>query len=58
MEAYSKTMHKAFEYMKQLLHDLDIAVNHGGKGETLGVTNLLNGENVLEMQRTWNGGWD
>lgn len=43
-------MRQAFEYMKQLVNDLDVAFNHGGEGETFGVTHLLNGEKVSEME--------
>lgn len=41
--------------MKQLFHDLDIAVNHDGEGETYGVTYTLNGDNVLKLEATWSG---
>jgi len=50
------SMRQAHEYMKQLLHDLDVAVNRGGEGETFGVTHTLNGDKVSEMERVWNGG--
>lgn len=49
-------MREANKYMKQLLHDLDIAVNHDGEGETYGVTHTLDGDKVLEMEKAWNGG--
>lgn len=49
-------MHTAHEYAKQMLNDLDIAVNHGGEGETYGVTHTLNGDKISEMTRVWNGG--
>lgn len=49
-------MRKAHKYMKQMLHDLDIAVNHEGKGNTYGVTHTLNGDKVSEMTSVWNGG--
>lgn len=42
---------QAFEYMKQILNDIDIAVNHNGEGEIHGVTRLLNGEKVSEVER-------
>lgn len=32
----------AFEYMKQIINDLDVAINHNGKGELYGVTHVLN----------------
>ncbi|WP_427071710.1 hypothetical protein [Lysinibacillus fusiformis] len=31
----------AFEYMKQIINDLDVAINHNGKGELYGVTHVL-----------------
>lgn len=51
-----KDMQKAFEYMKQLLHDLDIAINHDGEGKTYGVTHTLNGANASKVDRAWSGG--
>lgn len=44
-------MSQAFEYMKQIVNDIDIAVNHNGEGETYGVTHLLNGEKVSEVEK-------
>ncbi|MDM5314946.1 hypothetical protein QUF49_03005 [Fictibacillus sp. b24] len=41
---------KAFEYMKQLLHDIDVAINKDGKGETYGVSHQLDGQNVNELE--------
>ncbi|HDR7914726.1 TPA: hypothetical protein QCY05_003915 [Bacillus wiedmannii] len=32
----------AFEYMKQIINDLDVAINHNGKGELYGVTHVVN----------------
>ncbi|WP_404458798.1 hypothetical protein [Oceanobacillus kapialis] len=49
-------MRKAYEYTVQLFHDLDIAVNHDGKGEVYGVTHTLNGDKVSEMTKIWKGG--
>ncbi len=43
-------MRQAFEYMKQIVYDLDVALNHGGEGETFGVTHLLSGDKVSEME--------
>ncbi|PIC66196.1 hypothetical protein CSV71_05540 [Sporosarcina sp. P21c] len=43
-------MRQAFEYMRQLVNDLNIAFNHGGKGETFGVTHLLKGDKVSELE--------
>lgn len=49
-------MRKAFENMEQILHDLDVVINHDGEGETYGVTHTLNGDNVSEIDRMWLGG--
>jgi hypothetical protein len=46
----SETTYKAFEYMKQLLHDIDVAINKDGKGETFGVSHQLDGQNVKEFE--------
>ncbi|MBO0587615.1 MULTISPECIES: hypothetical protein [unclassified Sporosarcina] len=43
-------MRQAFEYFSQLVNDLDVAFNHGGEGETFGVTHLLNGAKVSEIE--------
>ncbi|WP_336045981.1 hypothetical protein [Solibacillus ferritrahens] len=43
--------HKAFEYMKQIMNDLDVAINHKGKGELYGVTHLLNGDKASEVKK-------
>lgn len=36
--------------MKQIVNDIDVAVNHNGEGELYGVTHLLNGEKVFEVE--------
>lgn len=36
-------------YMKRIIHDLDIAHNHNGQGETFGVTYMMDGENIEEL---------
>ncbi len=41
---------QAFKYAKQLLHDLDIALNHDGKGKTYGVSYTLDGDKKHEIQ--------
>lgn len=41
----------AFEYMKQIINDLDVAINHKGKGEVYGVTHLLNGDKASEVKK-------
>ncbi|MCM3636108.1 hypothetical protein M3152_00140 [Sporosarcina luteola] len=43
-------MRQSFEYLKQLANDLDVALNHDGQGETFGVTHLLKGDKVSEME--------
>lgn len=44
-------MRQAYEYLYQLIHDLDVAINQNGEGETYGVTYLLNGDKVSEMKK-------
>lgn len=46
-------MRIAFDYLKQILHDLDVAINHDGEGKTYGVTHLMNGDKVAEMEAFW-----
>ncbi|MEO4052064.1 hypothetical protein [Solibacillus sp. CAU 1738] len=41
---------QAFEYMKQIVNDIDVAVNHNGKGKLYGVTYLLNGKKASEVE--------
>ncbi|WP_274310243.1 hypothetical protein [Solibacillus daqui] len=41
---------QAFEYVKQIVNDIDIAVNHNEDGKIYGVTCLLNGEKVSEVK--------
>ncbi|MCK1998643.1 hypothetical protein MPH47_15670 [Psychrobacillus psychrodurans] len=48
-------MRQAYEYMKQIVNDIDVAVNHNGEGKTYGVTYLLNGEKVFEVEKFING---
>jgi len=43
-------MRQAFEYFSQLVNDLDVAFNHGGEGETFGMTHLLNGAKFSEIE--------
>ncbi len=54
-------MRQAFKYMKQIMNDLDVVLNHGGEGETFGVTHLSNGDKVSEMESFISGagsGWE
>lgn len=46
----SETTLKAFEYMKQLLHDIDVAINKDGKGKKFGVSHQLDGQKVKEFE--------
>ncbi|WP_338452886.1 hypothetical protein R4Z09_14080 [Niallia oryzisoli] len=46
---------QAYKYMSEILHDLDIIMNHGGKGETFGVTHQLNGENTSKLEAFYMG---
>ena len=48
-------MRQAFEYMKQIVNDIDVAVNHNGEGKIYGVTHLLNGEKVFEVEKFISG---
>ncbi|MFJ5770144.1 hypothetical protein [Psychrobacillus sp. NPDC093180] len=48
-ETYNE-LEKSFSYFTELVHDLDIVINHDGKGETFGVTHQLNGKKVKEME--------
>ncbi|MDF2066520.1 hypothetical protein [Bacillus sp. Cr_A10] len=41
--------------MKQIVNDIDVAVNHNGEGEMYGVTYLLNGEKVSEVEKLSKG---
>ena len=54
MEATTERMKQSFEYMKQLLNDIDVAINKNGKGETFGVSHQLGGDKV---ERKWNHLW-
>ena len=46
----TERMKQSFEYMKQLLNDIDVAINKNGKGETFGVSHQLGGDKVDEME--------
>lgn len=43
-------LNKAMTYFTELLHDLDIVMNHDGKGELFGVTHQLDGQKVEELE--------
>ncbi|QFF99359.1 hypothetical protein PB01_11285 [Psychrobacillus glaciei] len=42
-------MKKSFKYFTELLHDIDIVINHDGKGETFGFAYQLDGKKVQEI---------
>ncbi|MBT2654548.1 transcriptional regulator [Bacillus sp. ISL-18] len=46
-----KSMKDTFEYIKQLLNDLDVAMNKNGKGDTYGVLHQLDGEHIIELEK-------
>ncbi|MEH7094420.1 M56 family metallopeptidase [Neobacillus vireti] len=46
-----KSMKNTFEYIKQFLNDLDVAMNKNGKGDTFGVLHQLDGEHVIELEK-------
>lgn len=41
---------RSFDYMKQLVNDIDIAINKGGNGETFGVSYQLEGDKIDELE--------
>lgn len=43
-------MRQAYEYINQILSDLDVALNKGGIGETFRVTHEMNGDNVDKVE--------
>lgn len=45
-----KKTEKSFESMKQLLNDLDVAINKNGEGKTFGVSHLMDGDKVGELE--------
>lgn len=54
-EPIDEDMKQAYEYLDQLIHDLDITLNQNGEGETYGVTYFLNGDKVSEMEKFLRG---
>ena len=46
----SEEMKQSYDYMLQLLNDLDVALNKHGEGETFGLTHQLDGDKVDEME--------
>lgn len=49
-KAPSERMEKAIEYTKQLLNDIDIAINKNGKGDLSGVTYQVDGPKTNELE--------
>jgi hypothetical protein len=52
----SLDLNYSYMYMKRIVHDLDIALNHSEQGEIFGVTYLMDGENLEELKSFMNGG--
>lgn len=50
-------MKTTYDYMLQLLNDLDVALNKNGEGETFGVTHQLDGDRVDEMESFLKGAY-
>jgi len=48
-KAPTERMTKAIEYTKQLLNDIDVTINHDGKGETFEVSYQADGNKVEEL---------
>ncbi|MEK5215959.1 hypothetical protein [Psychrobacillus sp. FSL H8-0487] len=48
-ETYDE-LKKAFRYFTELVHDIEIVINHDGKGETFGFTHQLDGKKVKEIE--------
>ena len=42
---------QVFEYVKQIINDIDVKYNHQGKGQVFGVTYVLDGNKVDEMEK-------
>lgn len=51
-----ESIFQAFDNIKHLLHDIDVAINKDGKGKTYGVSHQLDGEKVKEFERFMYGG--
>ncbi|WP_163581568.1 hypothetical protein [Gracilibacillus saliphilus] len=49
-EEPSKRMNQAIEYTKQLLNDIDVAINKDGEGETFGVAFQTDGQKTKELE--------
>lgn len=47
---FNDDLKQTFKYYTELLHDLDVVINHDGKGETFGVTRQLDGNKVKELE--------
>ncbi|WP_243292014.1 hypothetical protein [Bacillus sp. FJAT-47783] len=49
-KAPSERMIQAIKYTKQLLNDVDIAINNKGKGKTFGVAHQMDGQKTIELE--------
>ncbi|PLR79130.1 hypothetical protein CU633_01825 [Bacillus sp. V3-13] len=49
-KAPSEKMVKAIEYTKQLLNDINVAINKDGKGDLFGVAYQVDGQNTSELE--------
>ena len=47
---FNDDLKQTFKYFTELLHDLDIVINHDGEGETFGLTHQLDGNKVKELE--------
>lgn len=50
-KAPDEEMFQAYEYMVQIVHDLDVALNHNGEGKLYGVTYHSGGDKVEEVDK-------
>ncbi|WP_419962369.1 hypothetical protein [Psychrobacillus sp. BM2] len=47
---FNDDLKQSFNYFTELLHDIDIVINHDGIGETFGFTHQLDGNKVKELE--------
>lgn len=47
---FNGDLKQTFKYFTELLHDLNIVINHDEKGETFGLTHQLDGNKVKELE--------
>lgn len=46
----SNRLQRSYDYLTELLNDLDVAINKDGKGKTFGVSHQLDGDKVKDME--------